>query len=78
MLSFLFDAIGMFSYMIPLFSELTDVVWAPTQAIFIYAMIGKERYGWFLVCLGFAEEILPLTDFIPSCTIAWVWKYVRR
>lgn len=78
MLSVLFDFIGMVTYMIPLIGEFGDLLWAPIQGMFIYAMVGAERYGWFLVCLGFAEEILPMTDFVPSCTIAWIWKYVRR
>lgn len=78
MLCFLFDFIGMVTYMIPMLGEFGDLLWAPIQGMFIYAMVGAERYGWFLVCLGFAEEILPMTDFVPSCTIAWIWKYARR
>lgn len=77
-LSVLFDGIGMLGYLIPVIGELGDVAWAPIQAIFIWAMVGKERFGLYFTVLGFAEEILPFTDFIPSCTIAWVWKYARR
>ncbi len=76
--SVLFDVIGMLGYVIPMIGELGDVVWAPIQAIFIGAMVGREHYGLYFVVIGFTEEILPFTDFVPSCTIAWIWKNARR
>eukprot|EP00927_Polykrikos_kofoidii_P050040 TRINITY_DN4399_c0_g2_i1.p1 TRINITY_DN4399_c0_g2~~TRINITY_DN4399_c0_g2_i1.p1 ORF type:complete len:165 (-),score=29.90 TRINITY_DN4399_c0_g2_i1:240-734(-) len=63
----LFDIIGMASYLIIFFGELTDFAWAPVAAVFLHYMFGS-----FLVSsLGFMEELLPFTDFIPTATIAW-------
>ena len=79
MMSILFDFIGMLTYLMPLIGEFGDLLWAPIQAIFIASMVGGEgKVGWILVGVGFAEEILPYTDFLPSCTIAWIWKFLRR
>lgn len=79
MLSIFFDFIGMVTYMIPVVGEFGDLLWAPIQALFIAGMVGGEGNGGIiLIGVGFAEEILPLTDFVPSCTIAWIWKYLRR
>lgn len=77
-LSILFDGIGMFTYMLPGLGEFADIVWAPVQTLYIMAMVWNEDYRFVLMGLGFAEEILPFTDFIPSCTVAWIWKFVRR
>lgn len=77
-MSILFDAIGMVTYVVPLIGELGDIIWAPIQTAFVLAMVGRERFGLFFGGLSFAEEILPFTDFVPSCTIAWIWKFYRR
>ena len=82
MLSILFDIIGMATYLVPVIGELGDLVWAPRQAAYIIGMVGVNRTGLVLGAIGFTEEILPFTDFVPSCSIAWfvayVQKYVRR
>ena len=78
MLCALFDFIGMVTYLVPLIGEVGDVLWAPIQALFIYAMVGAEGYTKLLIVFGFTEEILPMTDFIPSCTIVWILKFARR
>ena len=33
-LSLLFDGIGMLSYIVPVFAEVTDLVWAPLAGVF--------------------------------------------
>ena len=81
-LSLMFDAIGMATYLVPLIGEFGDILWAPIQAAYIYGMVGRSKLGVSLAAVGFAEEILPLTDFVPSCSITWfivyVQDYVRR
>jgi hypothetical protein len=72
------DFIGMLGYLLPVIGELGDIVWAPVQAIILYAMVGRERMGLLFVGGGFLEEILPWTDFVPSVTLAWLYKFVRR
>ncbi len=69
------DAVGMFSYLLPVLGELGDLVWAPINALFIMGLVGGEGVGgWAFAAGGFTEEILPFTDFIPSCTMAWIFK----
>jgi hypothetical protein len=75
LLCIIMDAIGCISYVIPGVGELTDIVWAPVSGIIFFIMFG----GWKGALGGlfdFTEEILPGTDFIPTFTIAWVWKYL--
>jgi hypothetical protein len=49
--------------------ELTDVAWAPTQAVIMAAMYAdKSPYMHYV---GLLEELLPFTDIIPSATMAW-------
>lgn len=64
------DAIGYFTYAVPVLGEFGDIFWAPVSALIFMASFG----GWKGVLGGafnFVEEILPFTDFIPSFTIAW-------
>ena len=71
------DAIGYFSYAIPLLGEFADIVWAPVSAIIFTISFG----GWRGVMGGmfnFVEELLPGTDFIPSFTIAWMIRQSRN
>ncbi|MBL0356696.1 MAG: hypothetical protein IPP72_07245 [Chitinophagaceae bacterium] len=68
------DLVGMFTYIIPAFSEFADVVWAPVSAIIFYKLFGG-RIGMIGAVLNFLEEIIPFTDIIPSFTIAW---FIRK
>lgn len=60
------DAIGMASAAMPII----DVVWAPIAASISYKMFGEKR-GKYTSIITFIEEILPVTDIIPSFTIFW-------
>ena len=60
------DAIGMASAALPVI----DVVWAPIAASISYRMFGEKR-GKYTSVITFIEEILPVTDVIPSFTIFW-------
>ena len=66
------DVIGFSSFLLPGLGELGDIGWAPLQACFIWFMFGSLRAG----ALGFFEEILPGTDFVPSATLAWASENV--
>lgn len=76
-LSLLFDGIGMLSYVLPFFAEVTDLVWAPISGILLMTMyrgtIGKLA-GFF----GFIEEWVPFIDFVPTFTITWFYTYVIK
>ncbi|MBK8522129.1 MAG: hypothetical protein IPL54_15090 [Chitinophagaceae bacterium] len=68
------DLVGMASYILPGVGEFTDVVWACLSAIIFQTLFGG-RFGMVGAGLNFLEEIFPLTDIIPSFTIAW---FIRK
>ncbi len=68
------DLIGMASYVFPMVAEISDLVWAPVSALIFNRLFGG-RLGMIGGVLNFVEEIMPVTDIIPSFTIAW---FVRK
>ena len=68
------DLMGMLTYAIPVLGEFADVVWAPLSAFLFYKLFGGKM-GVFGGAFSFLEEIIPLTDVIPSFTIAW---FIRK
>ena len=74
----LLDAVGYFTYAVPVLGEFGDLIWAPISGLLFYKIFG----GWKGVLGGmfsFAEEILPGTDFIPSFTIGWLlYRFKNR
>ena len=64
------DAIGMVSMAIPVIGPFLDMIWAPIAASISYKMFGEKR-GKFTSLVTFVEELLPVTDVIPSFTIFW-------
>jgi hypothetical protein len=66
----LMDAIGYFTYALPVFGEFGDIVWAPLSAFIFYKTFGGTK-GLIGGILNGLEEILPFTDFIPSFTIMY-------
>ena len=76
-LGILFDSIGMLSFSIPLIGEFSDVIWAPLSGLLMVWMY-KGNLGKFGGIFSFVEEIIPFTDFIPTFTLAWIYKYVFK
>lgn len=66
----LLDLVGMSSAAIPVVGPLLDVIWAPIAASLSYKMFGNKR-GKFTSLVTFIEEILPVTDLVPSFTMFW-------
>ena len=64
----LLDTVGILSFSIPVVGPFIDVIWAPIAASISYKMFGDKR-GKYTSLITFIEEILPLTDVIPSFTI---------
>lgn len=73
MVSLIVDACGSASYLLPLVGEGFDIAWAPIQTIMIIAMYDSVSPN--LKYLSFVEEILPLTDIIPTATLGWLMEY---
>ena len=66
----LIDIVGTSSEALPIVGEITDIVTAPAAALILQNLFpGSSKFVFFF---EFAEEILPLTDFIPFATICWV------
>ncbi len=74
-LCILMDALGYATYAIPGIGEWGDIIWAPISGIVFFMMFGGWK-GALGALFDFTEEILPGTDFIPTFTIAWIWKYL--
>lgn len=73
-LCILLDAIGMASYIVPVWGEWIDVVWGPLSAIIFYILFGGKT-GMIGAAITFAEESLPFTDVVPMFTIGY---FVRK
>ncbi|HEX2846963.1 MAG TPA: hypothetical protein VHN59_10475 [Chitinophagaceae bacterium] len=73
----LMDAAGYLTYAIPVLGELGDLFWAPVSALIFSISFGGWK-GLLGGAFNFVEEILPGTDFIPSFTLAWVLKNMKR
>jgi hypothetical protein len=69
------DIFGVLSYVIPGLGEIFDLVLAPISAILVYVLFGK-KLKW--AAFTFLEEMMPMTDVIPSATIAWYSMYVTN
>lgn len=77
LLSLIFDGIGMLSYVAPIFGEITDTIWAPISGILLVLMY-KGTAGKVAGLFGTIEELIPLTDVIPTFTITWFYTYVIK
>jgi len=73
----IFDGIGMLSFTIPLIGEFSDVVWAPLSG-FLMMWMYKGFLGKIGGTISFFEEILPFSDFIPTFTMVWIYKYLIK
>lgn len=69
------DLLGMLSYLIPGLAEATDLITAPLSAALVYIFF-KRKFSWAAFTL--IEELIPMTDVIPSATIAWYSIYVTN
>ena len=72
-----FDAIGMITMAIPVVGPVLDILWAPYAAKKMSEMYrGKE--GKIASIIVFIEEILPMTDLIPTFTLMWLYTFVWK
>lgn len=76
-LSLLFDGIGLLSYIVPVFGEAIDMIWAPISALLLVLMF-KGTAGKLAGIFGFVEEMIPFVDVIPTFTITWFYTYVIK
>jgi hypothetical protein len=72
-LSLLFDAIGMLSYIFPPI----DFIWAPLSS-FLMLKLYKGDIGKIGAVVSFIEEAVPGLSFVPSFTIVWVYVHFLK
>ncbi len=66
------DLVGMATYLLPVWGEFGDIVWAPLSAFIFYKSFGGKK-GILGAVFNFIEEAVPFLDFIPTFTIAWLY-----
>lgn len=76
-LSLIFDGIGMFTYLVPVFAESLDIIWAPISGLLLVIMY-KGTVGKIAGLFATIEELIPFTDIIPTFTITWFYTYIIR
>ena len=71
----LYDIIGMSTMFIPFIGPFIDIIWAPYAAMKMNKMY-EGREGKIASIIVFIEEILPLSDYIPTFTLMWLYTFV--
>lgn len=73
----IFDLIGMITYLFPAIGEVGDLAWAPIAAATFFSMY-RGLTGILGGSVVLIEELLPVTDILPTFTVAWVWVYMVK
>ncbi len=63
------------SWIVPLFGDFADVIWAPLSA-WVMTKMYKGNAGKIAGAATFIEELLPGIDIIPSFTLMWLYTHV--
>lgn len=73
------DFIGSATYLLPILGEALDVFWAPLQTTLVMALYCPDEETGpataMLPYVSFVEEILPLTDIVPTATLGWFGQF---
>jgi hypothetical protein len=77
LLSLLFDAIGMASFVIPGIGEFSDVIWAPLS-YWLMTKMYAGRLGQVSGLINFVEEAIPGMDYIPTFTLTWLYDTFKK
>lgn len=73
------DLLGMASYAFPFLADITDLVFAPIYGSIIFYMYRRNTLPALIGgLLGTTEELLVMSDGIPTATIMWIYTYVIR
>ncbi len=73
------DLIGMASYVFPFIADVTDLFFAPVYGSIIFYMYRRNTLPAIIGGLfGTAEELLVMSDGIPTATLLWIYTYVFR
>ncbi len=69
-LGIIFDLIGMTPSLFPPLA----LIWAPISGLILASMY-KGRLGKMAGIFDFAEELIPVVNFIPTFTLTWFYVY---
>jgi len=70
-----YDLVGMSTMFIPIVGAFLDILWAPYAAKKMGDMYPGSS-GKIASWIVFIEEILPITDVIPTFTLMWLYTFV--
>jgi hypothetical protein len=70
-----YDIVGMSTMFIPIIGPFIDIIWAPYAAIKMNEMYDGNQ-GKIASIIVFIEEILPISDYIPTFTLMWFYTFV--
>lgn len=73
----LYDAVGIVTTFIPVVGPFLDVLWAPFAAKKMTEMYQGET-GKIAAIIVFVEELLPMTDVVPTFTLMWLYTFVIK
>lgn len=73
--SLLLDGIGMATIAIPVIGPFLDLLWAPVAARLMSRMYPGKK-GKLASIIVFIEEVLPVTDIVPTFTLMWLYTRV--
>ena len=73
----LYDAVGMLSMAIPVIGPFLDILWAPYAAKKMGEMYEGEA-GKIASVIVFIEELLPISDWVPTFTLMWLYTFVYK
>ena len=74
-LALIIDLVGYLSYLVPALGESTDLFWGPMSGVLILILF-PDRKLWALS--GGIEEMIPMTDFVPTALITWWIEYYKN
>lgn len=72
-----FDVVGMVTMAIPVVGPFLDILWAPFAAKQMSEMYDGNE-GKIASVIVFVEEILPMSDVIPTFTLMWLYTFVWK
>ncbi len=73
----IYDAVGMVTMAIPVVGPFLDILWAPYAAKKMSEMYDGSE-GKIAAVIVFIEELLPMSDFIPTFTLMWMYTFVWK
>jgi hypothetical protein len=76
-LSLVMDLLGMASFAVPGVFGMLDLFWGPVSGIVTFMMYGSTTgaVGGFINAV---EEMLPVSDFLPTVTLVWIYTYIMH